>query len=253
MTRRSHLLVVLAVVALSVVIGVGRQAMATVVDSGQSDPKKVQAGEALFGQGCVTCHGVGGTGTPQGPPLVGVGAASADFMLTTGRMPMSTVGVQPPRKQPAYSPEEIDALVAYVASLGAGPAIPAVDPQSGDLPQGGELYRLNCAACHNAAGAGGALSSGAHAPALDRATALQIAEAIRIGPGQMPSFDETLTEHDVSSIARYVLYLRNPADRGGFSLSHSGPVAEGFVAWIFGIGTLILAIRWITRTRGEHR
>jgi len=253
MTGRRHLPPVLAATALSIVLGVGHQALASTPSGVGSDPQQIEAGATLFEQGCATCHGVGGRGTALGPVLTGVGAAAADFMLTTGRMPMSESSGQPPRKQPAYSPEEIDALVAYVASLGGGPGIPTVDPQRGDLPQGGELYRLNCAACHNAAGAGGALSSGAHAPALGRATALQIAEAIRVGPGQMPSFDETLTERDVNSIARYVLYLRDPTDRGGFSLGHSGPVAEGFVAWIFGVGALVLAIRWITRTRGEPR
>ena len=44
--------------------------------------------------------------------------------------------------------EEIVALVEYAGAFGDGPAIPDVDPAAGDLAAGGELYRLNCAACH---------------------------------------------------------------------------------------------------------
>jgi ubiquinol-cytochrome c reductase cytochrome c subunit len=235
---------VLATVVLAVVLFLVADATAA-----QDPPRDLVAeGEELYDRSCVGCHGIDGAGTEQGPPLLASGAASADFMLTTGRMPLSRTGIQPPRKEPAFDPDEIDALVAYVASLGTGPPIPDVDPGRGDLAFGGELYRLHCAACHNAAGVGAPLSSGRHAPALDQATPVQVGEAIRTGPGQMPEFDDdTLTDEDLDDLAAYVDYLRDPADPGGFPLGRSGPVAEGFAIWLVGIGALIVLVRWITR------
>ena len=148
----------------------------------------VTRGHTLFETGCSSCHGVDGQGTDQGPSLVGVGAASADFQLRTGRMPLAVTGKQAVRKPPAYDDAQIKALVAYVASLGPGPAIPDVDVARADTAAGGELYRANCAACHNAAGTGGALSYGHNAPSLLEATPVEVVEAMRTGPGQMPVF-----------------------------------------------------------------
>jgi ubiquinol-cytochrome c reductase cytochrome c subunit len=139
----------------------------------------------------VSCHGVDGVGTDLGPTLVNSGAASASFYLTTGRMPAAQgTPYQPPRKQPAYNQADIDALVAYVASLGTGPAIPTVDVADADVAAGGVLYRANCASCHQSAGAGGALSYGQSAPDLKKSTPTQVVEAMRTGPGQMPVFSE---------------------------------------------------------------
>lgn len=219
-----------------------------------ADPDQVAAGEQLFNLNCVSCHGTGGVGTQGGPTLIGVGEASADFQLQTGRMPLADPQGQSPSKPPAFTDEEIDALVAYVGSLGVGPPIPDIDLAAGDLAEGGELFRANCAACHGAAATGGALSYGNYAPSLHAVDDVQIAEAIRVGPGQMPVFDtDVFDEHELNSIVRYVVYLQDPADPGGFSLGRVGPVAEGYVAWVVGIGVVIVFVRWITRRgrRGE--
>ena len=207
------------------------------------------AGRRLYLTGCSTCHGPDGHGTDRGPTLVGVGAASADFYLSTGRMPLDEPRDQALRKPPAYTRAEIDHLVAYVASLGPGVEIPKVDPASGDLPTGNELYSNNCAPCHSSAGAGGALGHAVIAPNLQKATSTQIAEAIRVGPGSMPVFGpEALDEHQVASIVRYVRYLQDPRDEGGLGLGHLGPLPEGFVAWLVGLGLMLIAIRWIGTT-----
>jgi ubiquinol-cytochrome c reductase cytochrome c subunit len=216
------------------------------------DVALVAQGRDLYLVGCVSCHGVNGEGTDLGPSLVGVGAASADFQLSTGRMPaVNGEDSQALRKQPAYSPEEIQALVAYVASLGPGPSIPTVDTSGADLARGGAIYRAQCASCHNSAGIGGALSYGRHAPALDEATAVQVVEAMRVGPGQMPVFNEhTISDEEAIDVAAYVEYLRSPRDRGGISLGRVGPITEGFVALLFGLGGLIVLSMWIVgRTR----
>jgi ubiquinol-cytochrome c reductase cytochrome c subunit len=209
-------------------------------------PSEVRAGHDLFQVACSSCHGLAGEGTSRGPRLIGVGAASADFYLSTGRMPLDVTNAQAERKPPAYTPREIRQLVAYVASLGPGPPVPTVDVAQGDLALGNELFANNCAPCHSSAGAGGALGASAYAPRLDQATNTQVAEAIRIGPGPMPVFGpESIGEHELASIVRYVDYLRHPDDRGGLGLGHLGPIPEGFVAWFVGLGLLVIALRWI--------
>jgi ubiquinol-cytochrome c reductase cytochrome c subunit len=201
----------------------------------------------LFLTGCVSCHGANAAGTDLGPNLIGVGAASADFQLSTGRMPAANgTNRQAVRKPPAYSPGEISALVAYVASLSPGPPIPTVDTTGTDIAAGGMIYRAQCASCHNSAGIGGALSYGRHAPALDEATDVQVVEAMRVGPGQMPVFNEqTISADEADDVAAYVEYLRSPRDRGGISLGRVGPITEGFVALLFGLGGLCVISVWI--------
>src|SRR4051794_7175586 len=178
----------------------------TAAAGGLSD---IDAGRQLFQVACTTCHGTDGEGVQdRGPSLVGVGAASADFYLTTGRMPLDRPRTQAERKRVAYSPVQIRQLVAFVSSLGAGPAIPRVNASAGDLPDGNRLYANNCAPCHSSAGAGGALGHAVYAPPLNRATPTQVAEAIRVGPGPMPVFGpDTLDDGQVASIVRYVAYL----------------------------------------------
>jgi ubiquinol-cytochrome c reductase cytochrome c subunit len=237
-----------------VVVGLGLLATATALGlasaaaapSGDEDEALVRRGRELFVTGCASCHGADGHGTDQGPDLREVGAASADFQLTTGRMPDTDPDRQPVAKPPAYEPDEIDALVAYVASLGEGPPIPDVDDPPGRVVEGGQLYLLNCAACHSAAGNGGALSSGRTAPTLHGATEVQVAEAMRTGPGPMPVFGpDTLSDRQVNSIVEYVRYLDDPRDPGGFSLGRVGPITEGLVALLFGLVALAFICRWI--------
>jgi ubiquinol-cytochrome c reductase cytochrome c subunit len=225
-------------------------ATGTSADPDLGDPALVAAGEELYLTSCVSCHGVDGKGTDNGPSLEASGAAAADFMLRTGRMPLAAPAVQAPQKPVAYDDLQIRQLVAYVASLGTGPAIPSVDPSAGDLAEGSDLYLSNCAACHNSSGIGGALSYGNHAPSLLSVEPTQIAEAMRIGPGQMPVFGpDTISDEQVDSIVRYVQYLQEPEHPGGLRLGGAGPVPEGFVAWLVGLGVLLLFARWITR---EH-
>src|SRR5262249_44514393 len=155
----------------------------------------------------------------------------ADFMLRTGRMPLAvSPSPQPPAKAPAYNDTEIRQLVAYVGSLGVGPPIPVVDLARGDVRSGSQLFLANCAACHNSAAVGGAISDGRYAPSLQETPPQQIAEAPRVGPGEMPRFGpDVLTDQQLNDIATYVDYLQHPRDPGGLNLGYTGPVAEGFV------------------------
>ncbi len=204
-------------------------------------------GRMLYEQSCASCHGPTGAGTADGPSLLRAGPAAVDFMLSTGRMPLAVPGVQPQRQRPAFTPAQIRAIVAYVGTIGTGgTAIPAVEPGAGSLSLGQQGYEANCSACHGAAGSGDSIGGNQIAPALDRATALQIAEAIRVGPGPMPRFGRaTIDDRTMNSIVRYLLYLREVPNHGGFGLTRIGPVAEGFVGVLIGLGLLLVAIRWI--------
>lgn len=224
-------------------------------DTGTS--AQVAEGKALFTTTCSSCHGLNGEGTTQGPSLVGVGAASVDFQMTTGRMPMAKPGSQAPRKVNQYTAQEIAAISAYVASLGLGPSIPnssAYDYSNltdEQIARGGELFRTNCSACHNASGAGGALPNGKYAPSLHGVEPLHIYEAIRTGPQQMPVFSSgAIPDEDVAAIIGYLKGLEE-APTSGFSLGGLGPVSEGLFGWIIGIGSLSLFAVWIA-SRGAR-
>lgn len=238
--------------ALSTLLAPSQQSSA---DTGTS--QQVTEGKALFTVQCSSCHGLNGEGQTtaviQGPPLAGVGAASVEFQVGTGRMPMSQQGVaQAPVHPVRFSPEEIAALAAYVATLGPGPAIPAPEEYdtSGvseeDIARGGELFRTNCSACHNFEGAGGALPGGKYAPSLLDTSNVHIYEAMVTGPQQMPVFnDDVLRPEDKKAIIAYLNDLHSRPNQGGLNLGGLGPVSEGLWAWIIGIGGLIIFAIWI--------
>jgi ubiquinol-cytochrome c reductase cytochrome c subunit len=207
---------------------------------------QVAFGRQLYEVHCSSCHGIDAGGVPGvAPELIDAGEASADFYLRTGRMPLSDPRQQPTRHRPAYPDDQISAMVAYIGSLGLGPPIPVL-PATTVLAEGFQLYLLNCADCHNDAGAGGALGYGDVVPSLRLATPLEAAEAIRVGPKPMPVFGpDTLSSQQVGDIASYVEYLHHPENPGGLGLGHLGPIPEGFVGWVVGMGLLLLVARLI--------
>jgi ubiquinol-cytochrome c reductase cytochrome c subunit len=209
----------------------------------------VDEGRALFLKNCSTCHGLNAEGTSDGPSLVGVGAASVDFQVGTGRMPAAQLGAQIKAKRVQFTQDEIAALAAYVASLGPGPAIPSdeqVDYSDADPAEGGEIYRTNCSMCHNYAGSGGALTRGKYAPSLKGVSARHIYEAMLTGPQSMPVFgDTTMPPEDKQAIIAFLKTTEAEPDPGGASLGKIGPVSEGAVGWIVGIGGLIACAVWL--------
>jgi ubiquinol-cytochrome c reductase cytochrome c subunit len=199
----------------------------------------------VFARDCAVCHGTEGTGSRRGPSLVDVGAASADYEMSTGRMPLASPAAKPLRHAPAYSPALIRALTRIVAGFGSGPPIPHVALAGANVAPGGTVFRLNCAGCHQAVGSGGALIN-REAPALTQSTPTQVAEAVRTGPGQMPSFGiAALTTQQVANVAAFVQTLHHPNDRGGLSIWHLGPVPEGGIALVVGLGLAVLVTMWI--------
>jgi len=219
-------------------------------------PATIAAGQVLYDNHCESCHAAGGVGS-KGPELLNVGAAAVDFFLSTGRMPLANPNAQPARHAPYFNKTQIADLVAYISALDVahgtpGPGIPAITPvckgnQTANcvtLSEGNQLFLMNCAQCHDASGSGGMLSHGYAVPSLREATKTQVGEAIRTGPRPMPSFGPgQLTDQQVSSIADYVTYLSDTKDPGGVGIAHFGPVPEGFVGVIFGLGALLLVAR----------
>jgi ubiquinol-cytochrome c reductase cytochrome c subunit len=204
----------------------------------------VEAGRGLFTANCASCHGPQGQGGPAGPTLVGVGAASADFYLRTGRMPLSAPGQRVVRQAPHFDDPEIRSLVAYVASLGQGPGVPQVRG-GGDIRKGWELFQANCAACHNATGSGNAVGGGFVAVGLGQADPATIAEATIIGPGAMPAF--RFDDASIADLAAYVRWLADAPTPGGAAIGQTGPVAEGFVGVAVGLPLLLLVSLFVAR------
>jgi quinol---cytochrome-c reductase cytochrome c subunit len=213
-------------------------------------PAHGATGKELFREGCSSCHGLNGDGVPdRGPSLQGVGAAAADFYLSTGRMPLVTPGQEPERSRPQYSDEHIDALVAYVASLGAGPPVPSPDSTAGNVAEGQRIFTESCSGCHQIEARGGVVTGG-FSPSLQAASTRQIYEAVRIGPWMMPSFDRSqLSDAQLASVAKYVRSTRHPDDRGGWGISNTGPVPEGMVTWLLGAASLLVVARIIGKGR----
>lgn len=210
----------------------------------------IEEGRQLFLKGCSSCHGLNAEGGTVAPSLIGVGAASVDFQVGTGRMPMADMSQQAMRKPVVYTPEEINALAVYVASLAPGPEIPTDEmlnyERDGSLAEGGELFRTNCAMCHNFAGQGGALTQGKYAPSLMDITPTHIYEAMITGPQSMPVFsDKTLTPEEKLSIIKWIKAAETEPQLGGAALGRVGPVTEGLLVWTLGIGLLIGTAVWL--------
>ncbi len=209
----------------------------------------VDPGAVLFASNCSSCHGPEALGTTRAPNLQGLGAGTVDFWVSTGRMPLEDSSVQATRKPPRFDRIQTLEIAAWVQSLtpGVGVQIPVVNTNEADLESGGTLFTLNCAACHTITGAGDALMEGAYAPSLHLATPTQVVEAIRSGPGNMPRFGPgDITNAEARDIAAYVTgVIQHPADPGGVGLGGIGPVGEGFVGLLVGVGVLMLVCFWI--------
>ncbi len=260
-TRRRHPAAAVAVLLLALlVLGGAYAAFAPESSAGvqTASSTQVEEGKKLFAIGCATCHGLGGEGQVRedgiilGPSLIGVGAAAVDFQVGTGRMPMAAPGAQAEQKEVAYTDDQIAQLAAYVASLAPGPEIPDEDAldtsglSAGEVARGGELFRTNCASCHNTTGQGGALTLGKSAPKLTGVEPKHIYEAMITGPESMPVFnDDTLDPDEKRQIIAFLQSVEEQPNPGGLGIGRGGPVAEGLWGWLVGIGGLIGVAVWI--------
>ncbi|CAJ1502500.1 c-type cytochrome [[Mycobacterium] holstebronense] len=215
----------------------------------------LRTGKQLFDTSCVSCHGANLQGeVGRGPSLIGVGEAAVYFQVSSGRMPAVRGEAQAPRTYPFFDDKQIDALGAYVQANGGGPtvvrnadgSIAQASLRGDDLGRGGDLFRLNCASCHNFTGRGGALSSGKYAPDLEPASEQQILTAMLSGPQNMPRFsDRQISMEEKKDIIAYVKSVTEERDPGGYGLGGFGPAPEGMVIWIIGMVAAIAAAMWI--------
>jgi ubiquinol-cytochrome c reductase cytochrome c subunit len=214
----------------------------------QDDPALVRQGEQLYNNACISCHGTNLQGVrDRGPSLIGTGEAAVYFQVSTGRMPAARQEAQNVEKPVKFSPEEIKALGAFVQANGGGPTVPEGNLEGGDPARGGEIFRLNCASCHQFTGRGIALSSGKFAPKIENVNPQQIYTAMVTGPQSMPKFsDRQLTPEEKRDIIAYVESVAEERNNpGGYSLGGYGPISEGLVAWIVGIAALVAVTLWI--------
>jgi ubiquinol-cytochrome c reductase cytochrome c subunit len=249
--RRRHPLATALLVLFGLVItGVAYAAVLPgTADAAGTVSQDVAAGRKLFQANCATCHGMNAGGRNNAPSLVGVGAAAVDFQVGTGRMPLQQSGPQAPQAPRRLSDQDTTQLAAYIASLGAGPAIPdtnAVDPASGDPSRGALIFRTNCAMCHGAAGKGGALTKGKYAPSLTGTSNKHVYEAMVTGPQSMPVFnDKTIDPQAKKDVIAYLDRINSTPNPGGLSLGRIGPVSEGLVAWLVALGILLGFATWL--------
>jgi ubiquinol-cytochrome c reductase cytochrome c subunit len=215
----------------------------------------IAQGKALFDATCSSCHGLDAQGTTQAPSLVGAGAAAVYFQMSTGRMPAKEVGAENGRGPVKFTEQEILDIAEYIQSIGGGPTIPTpaqVSTVGADTALGYQLFSANCSQCHGFAGAGGALTYGKYAPALTEATPTQIYTAMLTGPEAMPVFsDGALNPQAKRDIIAYIVDTRTEPNPGGLSLGRTGPITEGLVIFLGGMGSLVLVAMWITAKRRE--
>jgi ubiquinol-cytochrome c reductase cytochrome c subunit len=215
----------------------------------------LRTGKQLFDTSCVSCHGANLQGVPDhGPSLIGVGDAAVYFQVSTGRMPAMRGEAQAMRKDPIFDEGQVDAIGAYVEANGGGPttvrnpdgSLAMHSLRGQDLGRGGDLFRLNCASCHNFTGKGGALSSGKFAPDLGKANEQQILTAMMTGPQNMPKFsDRQLSFEAKKDIIGYVRTVAEERSPGGYGLGGFGPAPEGMAAWIITMVGAIALTLWI--------
>jgi ubiquinol-cytochrome c reductase cytochrome c subunit len=232
----------------------GGTAQASAPAASQSD---INTGQGLFDANCSSCHGLDAQGTTQAPGLLGAGAAAVDFQMSTGRMPAKEVGAENGRGPVKFTAQQIYQIADYIASLGGGPAIPdaqQVATSGANTALGSQLFQANCAQCHGFAGDSGALTYGKYAPALTAATPTQIYEAMLTGPEAMPVFsDGALSPSAKRDMIAYIVDTRVEPNPGGFSLGRTGPVTEGLVVFLGGMGFLVIIAMWITAKRRDPR
>jgi ubiquinol-cytochrome c reductase cytochrome c subunit len=252
--RRRHPLAALVVLLLALTAIGGLYAALAPQKAVADDTQQslaIEEGKKLYAVGCASCHNSSGQGGSDAPSLVGVGSAAVDFQVGTGRMPAQQPGAQMPSKKVVYSQAEIDQIAAYIASLGPGPSTPSKEQTAttdASVANGGQLFRTNCAQCHNYQGKGGALTNGKYAPSLEGVSAKHMYEAMLTGPQNMPAFpDSTLTEANKRDIIAYLKEVNSDdsPSPGGLSLGSLGPVTEGLFGWIFGLGALIFVAIWV--------
>jgi ubiquinol-cytochrome c reductase cytochrome c subunit len=259
MNRPLRLVALIVVLALGIVgLASAQPGTGIVRPTAEPPAPSVQLGAQLSAGNCASCHGIAGSGISvarpgagdikgAGPSLRGVGARAADFYLRTGYMPLSSIHDQPGSERVLLTEKEIRSLVAYVASLGNGPAVPQPNPAAGSIAEGLHQYTLRCSGCHQEVARGGFVT-GAMVPPLQTVSPTQIAESVRTGPYLMPRFSRRqISDAQLNSIIKYVLSTRHPDNHGGWGIGNLGPIPEGLVTWWVAVPLLVAVCTLLAR------
>ncbi len=256
---RRALLGWLVVAAAAGLLGVAAAAAwaqdAGVEDAGGPAEASVQNGNRLYAQHCATCHGADGAGgavpgyggeapalDPELNPSVTV--AYLDLVMSTGRMPPAGSPYDNRTRQVVLDEaERADVIAFMVAELGVEGEIPEVG--EGDAGRGQQIYARNCAHCHGSTGSGGVAGAGAWTPGVIDAPAETVAEAIRVGPFNMPQFEEEqISDSEVADVVAFLDAVQEEPTTPVFGLVELNPVyASGFVALLALV--VVLSLVWI--------
>ena len=246
-TRRSWViraLMLVAVAGAALWLTTTLRAGSAVASAGTSYPRTGDSslGKSVYLRDCAWCHGIQAQGTSRGPDLRSAGPAYVDFMLKTGRMPLLEPDATTEPQHQKYDAATMAALVQYVGEeLGTGTPIPRLS--TGDVTSGRTVFLASCAACHGSSGTGTILQDGTRVPQLYATPSEQVAEAVRVGPGEMPPFsDKTVDDQELSDIVSYVQQLGPQQVKGGNSLDQYGPIAESLVALLIPLPILVVII-----------
>jgi ubiquinol-cytochrome c reductase cytochrome c subunit len=214
-----------------------------------SAPALLASGKLDYETRCASCHGEDLRGGVNAPSLRGAGAAYVDFELQTGRMPAAVPWIEVGHRGPQLTQATIARIEAYITSVApGGTPIPEIET-GGNLHRGRELYDQNCQSCHGIDGDGASIGGSLWAPTLHDASVTQVAEAIRVGPEEMPRFsDRQLNQRDINDVASYVISLDVQAVTPRIPFSSSGPVPEGLLGWL-AVGTLVAGASLFSRAR----
>jgi ubiquinol-cytochrome c reductase cytochrome c subunit len=213
------------------------------------------AGKLLFDQTCSSCHGSRGQRrlpdgqATIGPNLQGVGAATVDFWVTTGRMPATDVAaVEAERKPPRLTDKQALEVAAYINSLD-----PSVPGRAHPAPEGGQrrrrrhLFSLNCAACHTITGPATPWPS-APTPRrcrTGRSPPSRWPRPCGSGRPTCPGSRATSATAQVRDVVAYVTEkIQHPTNPGG-PARWRGPGGRGLRRPALGVGGLALICFWI--------
>lgn len=206
-------------------------------------------GAELYAVNCAQCHGSAGQGgvTQQGQPvpaLVGrdeVTLGYIDLVLQTGRMPPNpTAPFDNQYRNVIFDESERAALMAFAAeALGIEGRVEEVG--EGVAGRGQDVYAANCAACHGATGDGGVAGGGAWTPNVNQYAPETIAQAIRIGPFEMPAFGpDQISDQQLADVAAFLEEV-NAEEGTPLGLVELNPVyVSGFVAALAALLLLVL-------------
>jgi ubiquinol-cytochrome c reductase cytochrome c subunit len=115
-----------------------------------------------------------------------------------------------------------------------------------DPAVGGELFRVNCAMCHDCAGSGRALTRRKYAPELQGVEGKYVCEAMVTGPQSMPVFnDANISPEGKNAIIAWLNTTHEEQNVGGMTLGNLGPVSEGMSIWVFGLAIMIGCAVWL--------